>query len=216
MRFFILILSIVLFTPSLFSRDTKAGNWQISFTPQYISAKSLNFEDKGEVNINDRSGWGFGIGYFVSPQISLDLSFLSTTGGYNGSVKEANGTISHYAGNMYSSSVDFSITYDFIDDNFTPFVSANIGSSFIDSGVPTGNYYGGTCYDPWYGYYYPCYTTETHTTVKFHYGTSVGLRYDFKNRLFVKGGINANVLDFSSEQFPYFMSYQLSIGSTFH
>ena len=215
MRFITYIFFTLLLVSPISAESDRDGTWQLTFTPQYIASKSLSFGDKGDVDFNDRSGWGFGVGYNVSPFVSLDLNFMSTNGSYNGSVNEANGTTSNYSGNMYSSSIDFAITYNILDDNFTPYISANAGSSFIDSGVNTGNIYGGTCYDPWYGYYYSCYQAETHTTVKFHYGAGVGLRYDFKNRLFIKGGVNANVLDFSSDQFPYFISYQLSVGTTF-
>lgn len=207
------LLTFFLLSPASAQSD-RQGTWQVSFTPQYIASKSLSFGDRGDVDFNDRSGWGIGVGYNVSPYISLDLNFLSTNGSYNGTVNETNGTVSKYSGNMYSSSIDFALTYNILDDNFTPYLSANMGSSFIDSGVATGDYYSGTCYDPWYGYY-PCLDAATHTTTKFHYGAGVGLRYDFENRLFIKGGVNANVLDFNSDQFPYFISYQLSIGTTF-
>ena len=211
----ILILFFILLTTTLSAESRKEGTWQVSFTPQYISSQALTFGEKGDVDFNDRSGWGFGVGYNFSSFITLDLNFMASNGSYNGHVNEDNGTISNYSGSMYSSSVDLALTYNIIDDDLTPYISANVGSSFIDSGIPTGNYYGGTCYDPWYGYYYPCYGAETHTTVKFHYGAGAGLRYDFKNRLFVKGGVNVNVLNFRSDQFPYFISYQLSIGTTF-
>jgi len=209
-----LILILLSIIPA-FSESDRSGSWQVSFTPQYITSQSLTFGSKGHVDFNDRSGWGFGVGYNISDFITLDLNFMSSTGSYNGSVNETNGTISTYSGSMYSSSVDLAVTYNIIDDAFTPYLSANIGSSFVDSGIPTGNYYGGTCYDPWYDYYYPCYGAETHTTVKFHYGAGAGLRYDFKNRLFVKGGLNVNVLDFNTDTLPYFISYQISIGTTF-
>jgi len=208
------LLTYLLFSP-LSAESDREGTWQFTFTPQYVASKSLSFGDKGNIDFNDRTGWGFGVGYNFINYVSLDLNFMSTNGSYNGSVNESNGTTSNYSGNMYSSSIDLALTYNILDDNFTPYISANVGSSFIDSGVPTGNFYGGTCYDPWYGYYYSCVDAETHTTTKFHYGAGAGLRYDFENRLFIKGGVNANVLDFNSEQFPYFISYQLSIGTTF-
>ena len=189
--------------------------WQFSFTPQYIASKSLTFGDKGNVDFNDRTGWGLAVGYNVSPYISLDLDFFSSNGSYSGNVNEANGSVTPYSSNMYSSSVDLSMTYNIIDDDFTPFVSAKIGSSFVDSGISTGNYYGGTCYDPWSGYYYSCAYPETHTSVNFQYGAGAGLRYDFENRLFVKGGVEATVINLDSDQFPYFISYFLSVGSTF-
>ena len=214
MRIFTYLTLILLLIAPISADSDREGTWQFQFTPQYVSSKTLSFDGKGTIDFNDRSGWGFGVGYNFTDYVSADLNFMSSNGSYNGSVNESNGTVSKYGGNMYSSSVDLSLTYNIIDDNFTPYITANIGSSFIDSGVPTGNYYSGTCYDPWYGYYYPCVDAETHTKVAFHYGAGAGLRYDFKNRLFVRGGVNVNVLDLNSEQFPYFMSYQLSIGTT--
>lgn len=210
----ILVLLLLLVLPTL-AESERSGRWQVSFTPQYISSQSLTFGTKGAVDFNDRSGWGFGVGYNFTEYFTLDLNFMSSSGSYNGHVNETNGTVSRYSGSMYSSSIDIAATYNIIDDDFTPYLSVNLGSSFVDSGIPTGNYYGGTCYDPWYGYYYPCYGAETHTTVKFHYGAGAGLRYDFDNRLFLKGGVNLNVLDFDTDQFPYFISYQLSIGTAF-
>ena len=215
MRFNFYLLLILLLISPISADSNREGAWQFSFTPQYIASKALSFGDNGDVDFNDRSGWGFGVGYNFTDYVSADLNFISSNGSYNGSVNESNGTVSKYSGNMYSSSVDLALTYNIIDDNFTPYLTANIGSSFMDSGVPTGNYYGGTCYDPWYGYYYSCVDAETHTKVTFHYGAGAGLRYDFKNKLFVRGGVNVNVLDLNSEEFPYFMSYQLSIGTTF-
>jgi hypothetical protein len=215
MRLLPFIILITAFTLTLTAGGDREGKWQFSFTPQYIGSKALSFDDKGEIDFNDRTGWGFGIGYNVSDYITLDLNFLSSSGSYNGHVNEDNGTISNYSGSMYSSSVDIAITYNIIDDAFTPYISANVGSSFVDSGIPTGNIYTGTCYDPFYGYYYPCIDAETHTTVTFNYGAGAGLRYDFGNKLFLKGGLNLNVLDFDPDEFPYFISYQLSIGAMF-
>jgi len=211
-RYLTVILLLIL---SLSAQSDRAGSWQISFIPQYTGSQTLDFGSKGHVDFNDRSGWGLGIGYNLSGLMTLDLNFMSSTGSYNGTVNETNGTISSYSGSMYSSSIDLAATYNIIDDDFTPYLSINVGSSFIDSGIPTGNYYGGTCYDPWSGYYYPCYGAETHTTVTFHYGAGAGLRYDFKNRLFVKGGLNVNLLDFDTDTLPYFITYQVTIGTTF-
>lgn len=208
-------LIFLLFTTSQ-AAGNREGTWQVSFTPHYVASKSLRFGDKGSVDFNDRSGWGLGVGYNFTDHVSLDLDFTSSNGSYNGSVNESNGSVSNYSGNMYSSSIDLALTYNILKSNFTPYLSADIGSSFIDSGIPTGNYYGGTCYDPWYGYYYQCVDAETHTTTKFHYGAGAGLRYDFKNRLFLKGGVNVDLLDFNSDQTPYFIDYRISIGTTFN
>ncbi len=215
MRFITLFLLTCLMVWPASAESDREGAWQVTFTPQYVASRSLSFGDKGDIDFNDRSGWGFGIGYNFSTYVALDLTFMSTNGSYNGTANESNGSVTQYSGNMYSSSVDLALTYNIMDDDFTPYISANIGSSFIDSGVTTGNYYEGTCYDPWYGYWYPCVDAQTYTTTKFHYGAGAGLRYDFENRLFIKGGVNVNVLDFDSDQFPYFVTYQLSIGSTF-
>ncbi len=191
----------------------KAQKWEVYLSPNYIATKNLSFDGNTELDLNDRTGWGFGIGFNFTEYASADLLFSSSNGSYAVSSVDTNGVPINYNNNMYSSSVSLGMTYNIIDGPFTPYVSGNIGMTFMDSGVVDGSTTG-CWYDPWLGEV--CGTAvSTKTTTEFSYGASVGVRYDFQNLLFVKGGVGLNVVDIDSNNTPYFTIYQLMIGSKF-
>lgn len=192
----------------------KAQKWEVYFSPNYVASKNLSFDGNTELDLNDRTGWSFGIGFNFSEYVSADVLFSSSNGSYSVSSVDTNGDPVNYSNNMYSSTVSLGMTYNIIDGPFTPYVSGNIGMTFIDSGVPDGTGTVGCWYDPWYGEICGT-TTPTKTTTEFSYGASVGVRYDFQNLLFVKGGVGLNVVDLGSNNTPSFTVYQLMIGSKF-
>lgn len=205
----IILLSILASTSS-FADAKRAGTWQLSLTPQFTSSQKLNYENGDFIDLASRTGWGFGVGYNFSEYVSLDLNFNSSNGSYNAQVHDVNGTAQNFSSNLYSSSVDLALTYNIIDGPFTPYLTANVGSTFVDSGVATGNIYWGC------GYYYYCgYYTETYTAVRVNLGAGLGVRYDFENMLYVKGGINSYIVDYDSTNTPYFINYQLTVGVKF-
>ena len=54
----IFLLSTLTFTSS--SADAKrAGTWQVSLTPQFISGQKLNYENGDFIDLASRTGWGF-------------------------------------------------------------------------------------------------------------------------------------------------------------
>jgi len=96
----------------------------------------------------------------------------------------------------------------------TPYISANLGTTYIDSGVPTGNI-GTACWrDPWWGYICSP-SVQTYTSTEFNYGAGIGLRYDFSRKLYIKAGVAKNYLALNSSNTPDFTSYQFIFGFMF-
>ena len=56
---------------------------------------------------------------------------------------------------------------------------------------------------------------QTYTSTEFNYGAGAGLRYDFNRKLYIKGGINLNVIDISSSNTADFTTYQFTFGFMF-
>lgn len=76
-------------------------------------------------------------------------------------------------------------TYNFSEKAFSPFVSAGIGWTKIDSGVPTGGADVGCWWDPWWGYI--CFADwKTYKASEFSYNLGVGVRWDINNAVFTK------------------------------
>jgi len=203
-------------------KDSRAEKWQFYLAPQFTNSKLLQFDNGAEADINEHSSWAFGIGYNVNEHIELNLAFSAGNSNYSGTriidntpedPENPNGP-QDFTANLYTSTIKFDFTYNLLKSDFTPFVAANIGSTYIDSGVPTGEIITGCWYDPWWGYV--CYpTTQTYTSTEFTYGASLGVRYDINHQLFIKAGASRNYLDISSSNSADFTTYQFAFGLMF-
>lgn len=213
---FLLLLSFVTSTNALAFKDSRDDKWAFFLAPQFINSKLLQFDNGAEADINERSSIGFGFAYNVNKHIELGLLFSSSSANYTGTrvVDDGSDTTEKFTANMYTSSIDFSFTYNLFSTPFTPYISGNIGSTYIDSGIPNGQIGSACWWDPWWGYICTP-TAQTYTATRLSYGASLGLRYDFSRKLFMKGGVTQTYLDLNSSNTPDFTSYQLIFGFMF-
>jgi len=191
-------------------------NGSFFLSPQFTNSKTLTFDNGASAVINDRSSIAFGLGYNINPHIELTTQFASSSSNYTGTriIDDGSDTPEKFTSNLYTSSINFGFTLNLLSTPFTPYISANLGSTYIDSGVPTGDI-GSFCY--WYPYYgYVCSPTAlTYTSTEFNYGAGLGLRYDFNRKLYIKGGANINVIETSSSNTADFTTYQFTFGFMF-
>ena len=209
------ILFFLISTLTTSQADTdREQQWEVYFSPNYVAAKTLSFDQGAQVELNDRTGWSLGFGFNFTNHVSGDFVFSSGNGSYAVKTVDDMDQPVEYSNNMYSSSMMIGMTYNMIDGPFTPYISGNIGATFVDTGIRDGGGYDSCYYDPFYGYVCGVYET-TKTSTEFAYGASVGLRYDLKNQLFLKAGVGVSVVNFNASNTPLFSIYQLTIGSRF-
>jgi len=196
--------------------NSRAQKWEFFLAPQFTNSKLLQFEGGAEADINERSSLGFGFGYNLNANIELDVQFSSSNGNYTTTAVPANPIELPIKGSasLYTSNINFGFTYNFLSAPFTPYVSANIGSTYIDSGIPTGNIGTFCYYYPYYGYV--CGPiAETYTSTEFNYGAGIGLRYDFNRKVYIKGDVAKNYIDINSSNTPDFTTYRFIFGFMF-
>jgi len=196
--------------------DSRAEKWEFFLAPTLTNSKLLQFDNGAEADINKRSGLGFGMGYNLNKHIELSLLFAASNANYTGTriLDDGSNKPEKFTSNLYTSKLDFGFTYNLLSSALTPYISANIGSTYIDSGIPTGNI-GTICWwDPWWGYICSPHA-QTFTSTEFHYGAGIGLRYDFNRKLYIKAGVAQNYLDISSSNTPDFTTYQFVFGFMF-
>ena len=218
------ILLTVIYTSSQAAfYDSRVEKWEFFLAPMFTNSKLLQFSNGAEADINKHSSLGFGFGYNLNAHIELSGTFASSNANYTGTriidntpedPENPNGP-QKFSSNMYTSSLDFGFTYNILSTPFTPYITANFGTTYIDSGIPTGNISTGYCWDPWYGYYYPCASAQTYTSTELNYGLGIGLRYDFNRKLYMKGGVAKNYIDLNSTNTPDFTTYQFIFGFMF-
>ena len=108
------------------------------------------------------------------------------------------------------------LVYNFIDTPLTPYVSAGIGWTWIDTNIPNGPPNTWCWWDPWWGYV--CSTSyPTETLNAFSYQAALGLRYTFDNdTTFMKLGWTSQWMDFDNASgTPRFDVITLEIGWLF-
>jgi hypothetical protein len=214
-RFVFLALPLISINAHAAATDFRTKQWSIFLGPQYTNSKVLQFDGGAEADINDRTSISFGFAYNLNANIEFDVQFASSNANYTSTtIPDPSGTPEKSSGSLYTSSINFGATYNFLKSPLTPYVSANIGSTYIDSGIPTGNTTTG-CY--WYPYYgYICGpVSQTYTSSNFSYGASLGLRYDVNRNFYIKGDVGKNYVDINSSNTPDFTTYRFIFGFMF-
>ncbi len=206
------LLCIPLTVATLGADSSRSEKWEFFFSPLYMGSNTITFDGGGEANINSRTGFGFGFGYNINENFELSMLFTSSSSTYDVSFEDKDGNEEKGRSNLYMSSFNLAATYNFIDGPLTPYVTGTFGSTYVDSGVTSGD-------TDWYcnPYYYGgCYPyADTFGGTKLNYGGSVGVRYDFENALFLKAGVGMSWIDFDNSSSNDFIVYDLSIGATF-
>lgn len=220
--FFKVLATALLFSLSLLSAETnsapgnRTGQWQISLIPTYTNSQSIQFDGGAVADINSHSGFGIGIGYNFSDYLELDLDIGSADANYTGTrvLDDGSNTQQKYNGSYYTSHMNLGLTYNFIASRFTPFVKGNLGLTYVDSGIPTGNI-GSVCWwDPWWGYYCGPYA-QTYTASELSYGADLGLRFDITSNVFLKGSVGKSFIDFDKTSTADFTIYKFTVGFSF-
>ncbi len=194
--------------------DSRANKFDIFIGPQYIASQTISFDHSAKAELNSRASLLFGMGYNFNQHFAIDASFSASSGNYKGTSYNKLGEANTFTSDLHSSAFNMSATYNILPGNFTPFITGILGFTYIDTGVRNGSVSQGCWWDPWYGYQCTTYA-DTYSETKFNYGGMIGLRYDFPNSVFVKGGAGLNYLDISMADHTGFTFYNLMVGYSF-
>ena len=97
-----------------------------------------------------------------------------------------------------------------MESNFTPFVTAGLGWTYIDTNIPSGPP------ETWCWYWYGCSTfVPTETSTEFSYNAGLGLRLDVGKGVF-RFLVNSQWVDYGgSYGGDSVIQYRLDIGTKF-
>ncbi len=213
----LIFLAIVSTTVQAAFHDSRVKKWEFFLAPQFTNSKLLQFDNGAEADINERSSFGFGLGYNINAHIELSLEFSSSNANYTSTIVSGEDPPEEpvtSTQSLYTSSIDFGFTYNILSTPFTPYVTASLGSTYIDSGLFTGNVDQGCWWYPYYGYVCGP-VAQTYTSTEFTYGAALGLRYDFNRKLYIKGDVGKNYIDFGNSNTPDFTTYRFIFGFMF-
>lgn len=186
----------------------RTGTWEFTLPLVYSESKTLHGEGGSSVDLNADFGFGFGFGYNFNNHFQLGGMFNWSTRNYDATLVDATtGTTRKASGYLDASTISLNATYFFLASDLTPFVSANVGSTFLDSNIPSGSGSTGCWWDPWWGYICSTYVpTKTETDVS--YGAGVGMRWDLSRAFSMQASYNRLWID-AAKSTPDFTGWRL-------
>ena len=190
--------AVLLFLAATALAQTPRGRSEFYAGPVFTDGKSFSFE--GGSSVRTDTGWGFllGFGHKFNPKLSGAIELEWTTNDYRATVQPGIGNPNAAAnvnGTLDSGTVRFLGTYHFMTGPFTPFVTAGLGWTYVDTNIPSGLPENVCWFYPWVGQVCTG-VTPTYATTRFSYNAGGGLRYDFGPNYFVRGLVNVQWIDF--------------------
>ena len=191
------------------SRDT---GWEFGADVIYQTSQDIEFDGGGTTSFDDDIGLSLYAGYRMSSRLEFQFGLDWASVGY-----EAEYQSQIFPGTTVSVDSDIEeftpfakVNFNFIDGPLTPFVSANIGWSFIDTNIPEGLPQTGCWWDPWYGQICTTYQ-NTRSTDAFTYGVGVGVRWDLSTGYSLRLGYEKQWYDVDNAGSPDFDRFKLGI-----
>ncbi len=218
-------LSAALITATLLLTGTVAGaaesqrgkNWEATIQVLGTSSESSDGSNGSSIDFNSTTGWGFGVTYNFNQHLSLGFDGAFVRPRYTAVLAPDDGsdptTISHKA-SLFNGALNG--TWNLLKGNFTPYVQLGLGWTNIDSNVADGPPLTGCWWDPWWGYQCANFYS-TYKDTRFSWNGGLGLRYEFQNKMFLKGSVNRVYLDAdnSASADPKFDLWKLELGWMF-
>ncbi|MBS3745223.1 MAG: porin family protein [Wenzhouxiangellaceae bacterium] len=193
---------------------TRAGKWESTVGLYLTGSESASGINNSSIDIDTGAGLGFSAGYNFTQNFALRFDGAWSRADYDAVLDtDAQGLldISHRL-SAFTGQVNG--VWNILDGAFTPYLQAGFGWSYIDSNVSDGPPVTGCWWDPWWGYI--CsdfYSTYDETNFSWNFGA--GLRYEFNNRMFVRGGWEQLNIDGGKGVDPSFDAFRLELGWIF-
>ena len=175
----------------------RSGKWEGTVQLKYSDSATIHGNSGSEARIDGTYGLGFGFAYNFNDHFSLGGDFAWSNPDYKTTVTPAvgNGNAAYtVSGTMQTASTHAVATWNILAQPLTPFLSAGVGGTWVDTNIPSGPPVGVCWYDPWWGYYCGS-TVPTHSGTYFSYNAAAGIRWDSRQNWFVRGLVGEQWLD---------------------
>lgn len=195
---------------------SRANKWEFTLQPQYTHSMSFSSGNGSGGQVDSSLGFGFGVAYNLNNHLSIGGEFTWGSAAYVATIAPADGTAATTSqGTLQSNTVRINTTWNILPGDFTPLIQAGIGSTYIDTNIPTAPPVN-TCYwDPWWGYYCGTYY-PTRTAYYVSYMLGVGARWEIDRSVFVRAMANRQWLQAGgSLGTPWTDQYRIDLGFKF-
>ena len=198
------------------SEAARTGRWEARAGLVIQNSSETDFKGGTTVDVASGAGFVVGVDYNFSERLSAGASLSYDSKDYTAEAPgDDPGEIFKLKGDLTTLSLMFDGTYNFLTGPLTPFVSAGLGWTSVDTNIATGPPDVGCWWNPWYGYI--CTSTQdTKTESGFAYELGLGLRYDINDFLVADGLYRMKWVSFdNAEGTPSYDGFQMNLGWKF-
>ncbi|MEH6549139.1 MAG: outer membrane beta-barrel protein [Pseudomonadales bacterium] len=213
-RVFIVSLLAAVLSTTAFAQSKRDQDWEVALVYKYQSAESFGAPegaDEANVAFDSSNGWGFNVGYNFNEHLNLAWEFTHSKPDYTTHFLDEDQeerTLSHTSTFISNHLVG---TYHLLKGPITPYISAGLGYTNVDSNISDGS---GYCVPDYYWGWY-CYSSS-YNKGSFSYNAAIGLRADISNTIFVRASYGRQWLDQKiGTDTPTFDIGRLEIGYRF-
>ena len=210
-----LVLAVVTAPAIAQNRSDRSGSWEFVFEANYQDAYRVNFEGGSYTNTDDDLGFTLGGTYHYSNRLSFQFLFDWLSLDYDATIMSGDfppNPAFDVRGELEAFTPRFNVVFNLLESDFTPYISAGIGWSFIDTNIPTGPPEVGCWWDPWYGQICTTYQ-NTRDLDEFAYQAGAGVRWDVNRGLSLRLGYEKQWIDLgTATSTPAFDVIHLGIG----
>ena len=193
----------------------RSDKWEASFKILNTQSTDIDGQNGSQTSMKSDFGWGFTLGYNLNPHILLNFDFSASTPSYKATLVDSEDGSKHEINHkMDLLDSQFNVVYNVFTSQFTPYIQAGVGWSFVDSNIAKGPPNSICWWDPWWGYVCDSYQ-NTYNDERFSYNVAVGFRYELDNSLFFRASYKQSIIDFSSSDDASIGSYHFEVGSIF-
>lgn len=162
----------------------------------YQLSQDVDFKGGSHASLDDDFGFAVTFGYRFSSRLELQASIDWQNTDYDVDLVTQLGTHRAGRGTMEAVTPRVVVNYNFSDGPITPYVSAGLGWSFIDTNIPQGRPQDVCWWDPWWGYV--CGRVQNTKDIDgFMYQAGVGLRWDLGPAYTLRLGYEKHWVDLS-------------------
>lgn len=205
-----LLLGILLISAAAAHAD-RDGTWDFGVQLIALNSQSANGENRSSIDVDSSVGFGFGTTYNFNPHFSVGFDAIYAQADYEAVVNVENGGLRRFNHELDMFNGQINATWNLLDGPFTPFIRGGVGWTYIDSNIASDRPQTGCWWDPWWGYVCADFY-DTFDDTSFSYGAAVGVRYDFRGGMYVKGSYDYTELNTDSDADTQFDGFRFELG----
>ena len=171
--------------------------WEFTLQMRGLEGKEFGFEGGSSARTKDSVGFGIGVNYNINPHFNVGGEFFWANMDYDATVQPAPGNSSSAytsRGNVDIASFMLNATWHILTGPVTPYLQGGIGSTTVDTNIPSGPPINTCWWYPYWGYYCGIYA-PTAAYTSFAYNAGAGVRWDFDRDAFIRFGMERQWMD---------------------